>query len=56
MKQDIPSLPRGQRWLLCPCCRRQKLARITSATAVTDLYLFCKRCSREVHIAIAPEP
>jgi hypothetical protein len=25
-------------------------------TQVKDLYLFCRRCNREVNIAIEPEP
>ena len=37
-------------------CRRQKLARIVETTKVKDLYLFCRRCNREVNIAIEPEP
>ena len=46
----------NQRWLMCPVCRRQKLARIVETTQVKDLYLYCRRCNQEVHIAIEPEP
>ena len=46
----------NQRWLMCPMCRRQKLARIVETTAVKDLYLYCRRCNQEVNIAIEPEP
>lgn len=46
----------NQNWLICPYCRKQRLARVTATTAVKDLFLFCKRCNREVNIAIEPEP
>lgn len=46
----------NQRWLVCPHCRKQKLGRMTASTKVKDLFLFCKRCNREVYIAIEPEP
>ena len=46
----------NQRWLMCPMCRRQKLARIVGTTQVKDLYLYCRRCNQEVNIAIEPEP
>lgn len=46
----------NQRWLMCPRCGRQKLARIVPGTRVKDLYLYCRRCSQEVNITIEPEP
>ena len=46
----------NERWLMCPMCRRQKLARIVGTTQVKDLYLYCRRCNQEVNIAIEPEP
>ena len=41
---------------MCPKCGKQKLARIVPTTRVKDLYLYCRRCSQEVHIALEPEP
>lgn len=47
----------NQRWLMCPCCGKQKLARLAPTSSARELYLFCKRCNREVYIpAIEPEP
>lgn len=46
----------NQRWLICPHCRKQKLGRVLPTTKARDLLLFCKRCNREVNIAIEPEP
>ena len=46
----------NQRWLMCPRCGKQKLARIVPTTRAADLYLYCRRCNQEVKIAIEPEP
>ena len=56
INQKCGIIDTNQKWLICPCCHRQKLARMTANTAVKDLFLFCKRCNREVNIAIEPEP
>jgi len=46
----------NQRWLMCPRCHKQKLARLGPAASAKDLFLFCRRCNQEVNIAIEPEP
>lgn len=46
----------NQRWLVCPRCRKQKLARLGPNATAKDLFLFCRRCNSEVNIAIEPEP
>jgi len=43
-------------WLVCPVCRKQKLARILATTEVKDLVLHCKRCNREVVVNSLIEP
>ena len=43
-------------WLICPACRKQKLARIMPTTRVIDLALHCKKCNREVVVNISTEP
>lgn len=58
MKKDVTCgiIETNQRWLMCPRCRKQKLARLGPKAAAQDLYLFCRHCRQEVHIAIEPEP
>ena len=46
----------NQRWLICPRCRKQKLARLGPKATARDLFLYCRRCNSEVNIAIEPEP
>lgn len=48
----------NQRWLMCPACGKQKLARVMPSTEVKDLVLHCKRCGQEsiVNISFEPEP
>ena len=45
-----------QKWLICPVCRKQKLARLLPETTVKDLAMFCKHCNREVTVNIPFEP
>lgn len=43
-------------WLICPGCRRQKLARLLPGTQVRNLPLYCRSCRREVVVNILSEP
>ena len=44
------------RWLICPECRRMKLARLLPGTQVKNLAMHCRKCGREVIVNILPEP
>ena len=46
----------NEKWLICPKCRKQKLARLGPEARAKDLFLFCRRCNAEVNISIEPEP
>ena len=54
--ENCGKMETNQRWLMCPRCRKQKLARLIPTTQAKDLYLYCRRCNQEVYIAIEPEP
>lgn len=41
---------------MCPKCGKQKLLRLTPATEVKDLPVYCKRCCQESIVNISPEP
>ena len=46
-KQKGDKLATKNGWLLCPCCGRGKVLRLTAETSARSLAVYCKICKKE---------
>lgn len=35
-------------YVICPCCKKQKLFRIESESVFDKIYIWCKYCKKEI--------
>ena len=43
------NIPRGTiGYIICPCCHKQKLFRIEKENSISEIYIWCKFCKKEI--------